>query len=80
MGLLFNDKTCDGPVENRPHVCTPNIQSDKVFDICGLALHRGIQIINFLFLHENICCEYSLEGPLRDASNEYPQHTFFTEN
>ena len=34
---------------------------------------RGIQIIFFLFLHENICCVYSLEVPLQGASNEYPQ-------
>ena len=24
---------------------------------------RGIHIIFFLFLHKNICCEYSLEAP-----------------
>ena len=30
--------------------------------------------IFFLFLHENICCGYSLEAPQRGASNEYPQH------
>ena len=26
----------------------------------------------FLFLHENICCWYSLEAPQWDVSNEYP--------
>ena len=26
-------------------------------------LMRGIHIIFFLFLHENICCSYSLEAP-----------------
>ena len=30
----------------------------------------------FLFLHENICCGYSLEAPRQGASNEYPQHVF----
>ena len=25
----------------------------------------------FVFLHENICCGYSLEAPRRGASNEY---------
>ena len=30
----------------------------------------------FLFLHENVCCGYSLEVPRRGASNEYPQHMF----
>ena len=30
----------------------------------------------FLFLHENICCRYSLEAPRRGASNEFPQHMF----
>ena len=33
-------------------------------------------MIIFLFLHKNICCGYSLEAPLRGASNEYPQHMF----
>ena len=32
--------------------------------------------IFFLFLHENVCCGYSLEAPRRGASNEYPQHVF----
>ena len=27
----------------------------------------------FLFLHKNVCCEYSLEAPWQDTSNEYPQ-------
>ena len=30
----------------------------------------------FLFLHENICCGYSLEVPQWGTSNEYQQHTF----
>ena len=29
-----------------------------------------------LFLHKNICCEYSLESPCPSSSNEYPQHMF----
>ena len=28
-------------------------------------------LISFLFLHENICCGYSLEAPRWGASNEY---------
>ena len=32
--------------------------------------NRGIQIIIFLFLQGNICCEYSLEAPTRGASKE----------
>ena len=32
----------------------------------------GYQVnIFFFFLHENICCGYSLEAPRRGASNEY---------
>ena len=34
----------------------------------------------FLFLHENICCGYSLEAPCQGASNEYPQHIFSWSN
>ena len=41
---------------------------------------RGIHIIFFLFLHENICCWYSLEAPRRGASNEYQQHMFSWRN
>ena len=37
-------------------------------------------LISFLFLHENICCGYSLEAPHRGASNEYPQHMFLWRN
>ena len=37
-------------------------------------------LISFLFLHENICCGYSLEAPRRGASNGYPQHMFSWRN
>ena len=37
-------------------------------------------LISFLFLHENICCRYSLEAPRRGASNGYPQHMFSMRN
>ena len=30
--------------------------------------------------HKNICCGYSLEAPLRGASNEYPQHMVLWRN
>ena len=33
-------------------------------------------LIFFLFLHENLCCGYSLEVPHWGTSNEYPQHRF----
>ena len=38
-----------------------------------IQIRLGIQIIFFLFLHENICCSYSLEVPHRGTSNEYPR-------
>ena len=41
---------------------------------------RGIQIIFFLFLHEKICCVYSLEAPPRGASNKYQQQKFSWRN
>ena len=40
----------------------------------------GIRLVVFLFLDENICCEYSLEVPWRGASNEYPQCMFSSRN
>ena len=36
-----------------------------------LQVRGGIHIIFFLFLHENICCGYSLEAPCHGASNKY---------
>ena len=46
-----------------------NMALDKV-------LFQLKSINSFLFLHENICCGYSLEAPCRGASNEYPQYMF----
>ena len=37
-------------------------------------------LIFFLFLHESICCWYSLEAPNGGASNEYPQYMFLWRN
>ena len=37
-------------------------------------------VIFTLFVHENICCRYSLEAPRRGASNEYPQHMYSRRN
>ena len=54
-----------------------SMQSDQSL----IALHkRGILLIFFLFLHENLCCGYLLEAPHRGASNEYPQHSFSWKN
>ena len=41
---------------------------------------RGIHIMFLLFLHENICCGYSVEVPHRGTSNEYSQHMFSWRN
>ena len=35
---------------------------------------RGYPENIFLFLHENICCGYSLEATQQGPSNEYPQY------
>ena len=45
----------------------------------ALFFHQKMSIF-FLFLNENICCGYSLQGPHRGTSNEYPQHTFLGSN
>ena len=45
-----------------------------------ILIRVGIRSVFFLFLHENICCGYSLEVPWRGASNEYPQHMFLWTN
>ena len=36
-------------------------------------------IFFFLFLHENVCCWYSLKAPPRGASNEYHNTCFHRE-
>ena len=36
-------------------------------------------ILSFLFLHENKCCENSLEAPRQGASYEHPQHIFYVQ-
>ena len=41
---------------------------------------RGINSIFFLFLHENICCGYSLEVPQRGSSNLSQKHMFLRRN
>ena len=51
-----------------------DIATDKAF------FFHPKMLISFLFLHENICCGYSLEAPWRGASNEYPQHMFSWRN
>ena len=45
-----------------------------------LQIRGGSHIILVLFLHENICCGYSLEVPWQGASDEYPQHMFSWRN
>ena len=34
----------------------------------------------FLIFAQNIDCEYTLEPPQRDGSNEYPQSMFWSKN
>ena len=45
---------------------------EKIFKCIYIATDKkGIHILFFLFLDENICCWYSLEAPRRGASNEH---------
>ena len=54
-------------------VCVTLLQIRRFFFIQKI-------VIFFLFLHENICCGYSLEVPRRGTSNEYQQRTFSCRN
>ena len=49
-----------------------------LFQPTSIGLYKsGYQVnIFFLFLHEIICCGYSLEAPCQGALNEYQQYTF----
>ena len=53
---------------------------DKIHYILRGLVKQGnlviIMVYLFLFLHENLCCGYSLEAPQQKASYEYPQHVF----
>ena len=58
------------PKSNRAAVCVKMFQysgyvmNTNLFTVRGIATDkRGIHIIFFLFLHENVCCGYSLEVP-----------------
>ena len=45
------------------------------------SIQNGPKVLIFLlFLHENICCGYSLEAPQWGTSNEYSQHIFSWRN
>ena len=50
------------------------ITSDKAF------FFQPKLLLFFLFLHETICCGYSLEAPQWGTSNEYPQGMFLLRN
>ena len=59
------------------HTCQKtNIALDNMF--CFYFFNIKVLIV-FLFLHENICCRYSLEVPRQGASND-PQHMFLWRN
>ena len=51
---------------------------EYAYCVCEQWGHRSIALgqIFVLFLHEKICCGYSLEASCLGALNEYPQHTF----
>ena len=49
-----------------------------VAPVKGIFINQNV-LIFFLFLHENICCGYSLEAPHRGASNEYHNICFHEE-
>ena len=53
----------------------PIIALDKMFFFFNPKV-----LIFFLFLHENICCGYSLEASHWGTSNEYPQYMFSWRN
>ena len=66
-----------------PKVVTLAVEIFAFFLIRVYSYHRsrleGYPQNISLFLHENICCGYSLEAPQCDPSNEYPQHNVFME-
>ena len=54
-----------------------SIHLDSISTLAFWSLVRGVSWwLIFLFLHENVCCGYSLKASHRSTSNEYPQHMF----
>ena len=58
-----------------------NLFKYKIRSRAELQISRGIKdkTFFFLFLHENICCDPSLEPSRRDGSNDGSQNTFYGE-
>ena len=68
--------------KKKQQICIYGYQNkEELFIATDKALFSSEKmLVSFLFLHENICCGYSLEAPRRGASNEYPQHIFSLRN
>ena len=47
---------------------------------CGFFSPEKFQYFCFFFLHENVCCGYSLEAARWATFNEYPQYKFLWRN
>ena len=56
-----------------------SIESEALIETDKASFFIRKMLISFLFLHENICCGYSLEAPHRGASNEYHNICFHGE-
>ena len=59
--------------------CQTKWQTLSTRQIRGGGGGGGSHIVFFLFLHENVCCGYSLEAPQWGASNEYHNISFHGE-
>ena len=56
----------------RPKVEMMSTDKCKTYRNNSISLDKsGIRSVFFLFVHENICCGYSLKVPQRGTSNEY---------
>ena len=71
-------KTDWSSINNRlvQNIFSPNSTLSQILIYCFRSIKGDSRWYFFLFLHENVCCGYSLEAPTRGASNEYPQHFF----
>ena len=74
--LSMQKMHCTGQTSQVYRLARSLVSYVKIIALGKMLFFNSKVWIFFLFLHENICCGYSLEAPRWGASNEYPQHVF----
>ena len=76
--MCYSDNFCTKLVNSKRTLHALTRQC--MFIVCKAPDKKEYQVYIFLFLHEIVCCGYSLEAPWHGASYKYPQHIFSCRN